>query len=396
MIQKLRLQLISSWQPILVSLTGGAALLGLMFFRLGTLTPGLSRYEAASLAGTQNIADIGNNPVNAPFKLLEWVVHYFDQTSPLAVRSVSVFLGLITAVLFFYLIKTWHTIRIAALGVVLFATSAWFLHIARQSTPDILLVLGVISILAYGSWLRITHRSNLALLAGALLFATAIYIPGMIWILVIAVVWQRKELWERFRLANWLIRILSLLICLLAAAALSWAIVRQPYIAKPILGLPVEGSFSIKDTLVNLVQLPVRIFYRGPDDPSFWLGRLSLLGTFATVAGLVGVYAYAFKIKLDRTKALLYLLIISIVLSAVSGQTSLPLLLPIMYILAISGVTLMLQQWLTVFPRNPLARSLGRGLITIIVILAAFFHINHYYVAWPNSPDTKAAFSNQQ
>ena len=197
----------------------------------------------------------------------------------------------------------------------------------------------------------------------------------------------------KFRHANLLVKIVSGGMCLLSIAALCWASLRHPHIIYSIIGLPVDGKFYFKDTLLNFVKIPVRVFYQGPNDPAFWLGRLPLLGIFASVVSAVGVYAYWFKLRLDRTKALLYLLIFSAVLSSFSGQTSLSIILPLMYVLATGGITLLLQQWLTVFPRNPLARSIGRGLVTVAVLFAAFYQINQYFVAWPNSPSTKAAFT---
>jgi len=53
----------------------------------------------------------------------------------------------------------------------------------------------------------------------------------------------------------------------------------------------------------------------------------------------------------------------------------------------------MLQQWFTVFPRNPFARSAGAILMTIVVLLAAYNGFSQYFIAWPNTPETKAVFT---
>lgn len=64
------------------------------------------------------------------------------------------------------------------------------------------------------------------------------------------------------------------------------------------------------------------------------------------------------------------------------------ILLPFIYLLASIGIGRMLGNWFIVFPRNPVARNIGLGLIIGMIALVGYYHITRYFVAWPNSPET--------
>jgi hypothetical protein len=55
-------------------------------------------------------------------------------------------------------------------------------------------------------------------------------------------------------------------------------------------------------------------------------------------------------------------------------------------------VALLLQQWFTVFPRNPLARLIGVLMVSLLVVLSAYYNTRHYFVAWPKNSQTEQVF----
>jgi uncharacterized protein YqhQ len=85
----------------------------------------------------------------------------------------------------------------------------------------------------------------------------------------------------------------------------------------------------------------------------------------------------------------------SALLVALNGPVPLSILIPFAYILIAAGITFMLQQWFTVFPRNPVAKNIGVAIMTLAVVTTTFYHINHYYVAWPNAPQTIKTYNQQ-
>ena len=63
-----------------------------------------------------------------------------------------------------------------------------------------------------------------------------------------------------------------------------------------------------------------------------------------------------------------------------------------MFLIAAGGVALMLQQWFTVFPYNPFARTVGLVLLLFALGTTSFYSLNQYFVAWPHTPETKQTF----
>ena len=77
------------------------------------------------------------------------------------------------------------------------------------------------------------------------------------------------------------------------------------------------------------------------------------------------------------------------------GAVDIAIFLPLLYIFIGGGLSFLLIQWLHVFPRNPIARMIGISMLSALVVLIAAYHLNRYFIAWPLSPQTKAAFSTQ-
>jgi hypothetical protein len=68
------------------------------------------------------------------------------------------------------------------------------------------------------------------------------------------------------------------------------------------------------------------------------------------------------------------------------------LLIPLLYVFVATGIAYLLKEWLKVFPRNPVARNFGIGLLVIAIVTSVVYNVRAYYVAWPHAATTKAVF----
>ena len=390
-LQRLRRYVFRTWEPA----TGYAA--GLVFagflllIQLGRLIPGLSERELQTLQQSRNWHSIVNDPINLPHKILELVLAKLDLIGPFGLRSVSVFFALLTVVAFYYVVCRWHTTRVALLGTALLATSSWFLHFARLATPDILFPAGLLLSLVYGTWIRQTNKSSLAVVTGIALAVTLLYIPGFVWFVALGILWQFHAVSKHLRASKFASIYVALLVGIVLAAPMTYAVYRQPALLKSMAGLPAHIPSPVQFGK-NLLHIPSQLFINGPRSNETGIVGLPMLDIFVMAMSFLGAYAYFYRRQLDRTKILVGASIVGSVLVALGGLVSIVLLLPIVYILATAGLAFMLQQWFTVFPRNPLARVIGTSLISVAVIVTAFYHINQYYIAWPNAPETKRIF----
>ncbi len=80
-----------------------------------------------------------------------------------------------------------------------------------------------------------------------------------------------------------------------------------------------------------------------------------------------------------------------VILIGLGQVATLGLLIPVLYIVMANGIAYMLQSWFTVFPRNPVARTLGVVLLTIVVVVSCSYQLQRYFIAWPAAEATKPA-----
>jgi hypothetical protein len=271
----------------------------------------------------------------------------------------------------------------------LFGCSAWLLHTARLGTPDILLFL--LLALASGSvWLK--HTDNrVVLLAGFGLAAALLYIPGLVWFLVLGALWQVKTIFRLFK-KHPLFMGLGSLGMLALISPLAWALYKAPETLKVLAGLPGEAWPKVLDVLNNLAHVPYNLVLRGPADPEHWLGRVPILDAFCVVMFVLGAYLYWKHWRLTRSKTVGAALVLGVVLVSLGGPVTLSILLPFLYILIAAGIGFMLDRWQLVFPRNIIAQALAVSFISVAVILASWYGLRHYFVAWPSVQETKQIF----
>lgn len=393
-IKKLRRFVEHAWQPAMLYTIGLALVGGLLFFRLGTLVSPYSAQEAAAVSNSSSLQRIVRNPVNAPHKLGQYVFQAAGQRGPFAMRAVSALFGILAVYLFFVVARLWFPPRMAVLGSLLFATSTWFLHTARMATPHILLIVGVLALIASGIGLRYNRNRSKALLVAAAVSAVSLYIPGLVWFVIVFFLSQIRIIAKELRRIPLSMIALAIPVAALVLAPLALAAMRQPVILNALAGLP-ESFGSWNEIGKNFLRVPMHLFVRGPVDPAIWLGRLPLLDIFSTAMFVLGLYLLYFQRRLDRTLLLIASAFIGSVLIALNYFVNLSILLPFIYIVIVSGFSLMMQQWFTVFPRNPFARNMGFFLLTASVLLAVAYNGSRYFIAWPQTPATKQSYTHR-
>lgn len=390
--KKLGNWLASAWYSVAMSL-GGLLFVGLLlYFQIGSLAPGVSQAEINQANAAHSLQTIRENPLNFPHKVLQKGIDKLGVSTITAGRAASACLGLAIAGCFFFVLRSWYTRRVAILATLLFVCSAWFLQTARMGA-DIILYSALIGIVGCVAWFQQPRSSVLPVMVGALLVVTLLYTPGMIWVILPLVLWQLKRINQLLQGRKIALLVPLGILCLLLLTPLIWAFVKDMGLIKIYLGLPAEWPSPL-EFAKNIINVPVQIFFRGPDNPTAWVGRLPLIDWFSAVMFVIGAYAYYFKRQLDRTRFLAFIFAIGTLLVGLGGAVTTSILLPFVYVVIAGGIGLMLQQWFTVFPRNPIARTTGSVLMTLAVLMAVFYNVNQYFIAWPNAPETKEAFQS--
>ncbi len=379
------------WRPLLLYCGLFGAFAVLLFWRIGSLLPGYSAAEVQAFQASSSLDAIFHDPINAPFTLVAHALTYLSDRGYLLTRLAATVFGLITLAAFCWLVQRWYGRRTALLSTILFGTSAWFLHTARMGTPDVLLF-GVLTLVACSVWLRRTNNP-IALLLCFAIAAALLYVPGMIAVLILGAIWHWQTIDTIFKRHLWMVS-LGGFVLLAALAPIAWAIYKTPELWKTYVGLPATGWPDVTEVLKNLYEIPAGFFLRFTDaSPEQWLGHLPILDAFSMAMVFIGVYVCIKHWRLVRVKQLVFALIIGLALASLGGAVSVSVLVPFAYLLAATGIAYLLDQWFKVFPRNPIAQTLGVGIISITVLVASCYYLRHYFVAWPNNSETKAVYT---
>lgn len=390
-IEKYRDLALSYWQPAVYY---GMLLVFfglLLWFRLGSLTGGFSMQEEFAAQTSASLGNITADPLNAPFTLLAYLfgLIYSGGDTLLPVRAAATVIGLITLSTFYWLVRHWHGERTAILSSIIFGCSAWFLHTARLGTPDVMLFL-LLALVAFTVWFKKTSN-GLVLIAGFALAAALMYIPGMLWLLAIGAAWRGKEIIRLAKKHRWYFAAGAALMLALIAPLLK-TVYEQPTTGRILAGLPAEGGLSATGALDRLVHIPINLVASGPDNPMIWLGKLPILDAFSIAMLALGAYLYVRYRHLPRSKVVGVAILGGVLLIALGGAVTLSIIIPFVYILVAAGIGYMLDRWTKVFPRNTIAQAIGVALVSLAVITVSWYGLRHYFVAWPNAPETKEVF----
>ncbi len=357
-----------------------------------SFVPNMSPAELQIIHDSKSLTDILHNPLWLPYKLAGWVFMKIGAAS-LTHRFISACIATGIIFAFYSICRKWYRPRIAALTTTLFATSSTTLTLARVATPAILLYTWLV-LAAAVLWFRHTRKARLAPLIMLVILASALYIPGAIWFLLLMAVWFWRDIPRYFKdMKRWAI-ITGGILSVLVIAPLVYAFVKNFDLAIDWALLP--SKYDLSASLLSLRDVPAAFFYQAHLNPAYNLGTLPYLDAFTGTMLLIGLYAYRKRLRLERTIVYLFSGIAGITLSVLNNnQLYLVAIIPFIYLLAGEGMGYLIEEWRRVFPRNPLARFVGTLILTITVLSASAYHMNRFYLGWQNTPATKAAYSQK-
>ncbi len=347
-------RILGLWKEFGLGLVAVAVTLALLGYRLGSLAPHFSPGELRAHQASATIGDILSNPMHFPLKILGWLAHAAPHSHAVtAARIPSVLFALLAVALMVYILKRWYGRRSMVFGFIIFICSAWLLHVGRYSGFEIDYILGILVLLAIHVTLQDNEENPYVFIGWLLTNIVLLFIPGFVWFVLLSMVWQFRTVFHAWQVleAAWT-RGLIIALAVLGLLGPVVSIIWTPSLLWPWLGLP--SHLPLWRTLAsNLGHNVEAIAYMGPHRPELWLGQLPILDIV-----MVGV--------------------------------------PILYMIVVGGIAYLLYFWLRVFPRNPLARNVGLGLICIVVGLSCIYNLSQYFIAWPHNLETAEAYHLEQ
>ncbi len=367
-------------------------LTALYLYRLGSIPSGMSAKEILVANGQYGWHGLFHSLLYAPLNLVRSTIFFVvGHHGQFLTRLPNAIFGMMTVLGFAWLLWLWHGTRTAILGTVLFASSAWTLHISRVANNDVMYLWAMVVLLVSNAALH-RHSKQLLVVYGVLFsWVALLFVPGMLWLLAVNIFWQRKAVLQTLQVADSVWRRIGLgLVAIIPIGLLLASLIHS---GGWLLWLGLPAHFPNPITVVrNFFGIVYHLYIHGPLMPEVWLGRLPILDILALVFSLIGLYFYATNFGAGRSRMLASFFFLSLLLISLGGPVSISLIVPLMYGLVATGMAFLLREWLRVFPLNPFARTIGIGLIVAAVALSSLYNVRAYFVAWPHNPTTQSIY----
>jgi hypothetical protein len=393
-LRQLSTPLKANWQRMALTL----ALLLVTFVVFGLQPPVINnKMNALESVFVEKITNYSNpwyRAINAPYFAVAKLVNIATKNPLQAGRLASAFFAVLALILFFMLMRRWFNYRMAIVGSLLLLINSALVNVAHQAMPLSVMLFFTMAIFVSLYWFITTSKYLfLSLLTYSAVLAISLYIPYMAFIAIISVgylvIYSRKKL-KKVRF--WQFSLVALVYGLLLAPLLV-SLLGTPGQLGELLGIPFN-IVNAKTYLLNLGSLLASLAFFAKTQPILYVGNLPLLDIFTAAMACLGVF-YFIRRRRHKRSILIFTSVVILILIIPLGpnyQFYSVALLPLLYIFALAGLVELLKRWLTVFPRNPAARNAGVILVVLAIGITAFFQLSRYYVAWANSPDTKAVY----
>lgn len=376
------------WRPVL-------AIAVLLALAAAIILPGLHEYrtfvspfEDPKVLAITEKSKLIDSAAFLPQRTVQAALFKFGFDTPAYLRLVSVAMAVSCIVAMYYILRHWYTARVAIFGTILFGTSSWFLHQARSAEFGISYIFAALTLICIGIWASERKRPDLLPLI-ALFTGLTLYVPGF-WLLVLfSVIFGRNEIRFMWSKSSASAKLLSGLLFVCSLVPLAFSLFRQPHQYQQVLGLVGgEKTLSFHMFTDNFVNIWQGFFTSGVEEPLRWLVGTPILDITSIILLGLGIYSYHSGLHPIRYKTILGGLIVSVILMTLGGFEFVGIALVFSYLFIAAGIGLLLQQWFSVFPRNPFARTIGVACIVALVAGIAYFHASRYYIGWSHADST--------
>jgi hypothetical protein len=384
------------WRGLLVAIIIAVLSVVTLSLQISTLIDGYNKYEAITLLHLEGFPNPFERMINAPYLIPAYILGNAIDNMLIGARIVSVLYALIATAAIFSVIKKWFSIQYAAVASLLFITSSWVLAISHQASSFILLAVAPLLIIAALTGFIKSKRIFLSfmLLIGSLAFSA--YIPFMFWpilvtSLTLSIVYKNKL----SQISKKQIIIASSVYFVLLLPLLI-SILQYPGQLKEIIGIPLQWP-SIQEYASNFIWQFSTIFIYSPPFPELYISPIPLLDVFLSAMTILGIYHFVKYMPKRRKIAIGSLVLVLALVIPLWDPFQIPLTLyiPFIFIFIISGIFELLRQWFSYFPRNPFAKNIAVLVVAALIGLSTFYNLQKFYVAWPNSPETKSVYMVQ-
>jgi hypothetical protein len=366
-------------------------LFGVFFWRLSSLTPGISAAELAEKSTSSSLSGIYHNPINAPHRLLEFVFIKLLPNGSLSLRLASAVIAVAIAFCFYKLSVSWFGRVIGLFGSLVFISLPLFIIAARQATPEIMYFSPVIVIWLFAWLIKSQKTKNLTWLSLLTVCGLLLYTPGLVWWLAGAlIVCQKRLIVAIAKVPSWLSAVGGLLLLAIISPLIIYGASHLGIFRRLLL---IPAAWAAPLTIAKqLGWMILALVAKTPHNNPLILGRVGLISVLSLALIVFGVYAMQIA---ARTKAawIGLTIVFGILAAGINNDPALlALSLPGLAIFANAGLRYLYIEWRGIFPRNPVPKGFALVLIAAVVVSQMYFGIRYALVAWPHAKPTRQLY----
>lgn len=372
----------------------GLAFLGIIF-GLPLLAPaGLSEDEMISATVSYNThlsSLFSGDVVDLPYHVLQKFFILVFGLNIYSIKLPSMVIGVMLGILLVLLLNRWFKNNVALLASILAVLSASFLYLSGSGTPLIMLVFWPTLLLWLGSKIQgVTKPKPLYCFIFAFALLASIFTPHLIYLAIFIILFAFLHPHLRFTIKTLPIipLIITTFIILVAIALLIMATIINPPIISELL---FAKDFQLTDFFSNLQTAFLPFFSWSTTLESAFLSPF--VGLASVALAVIGLLSTAKGFFASRNSIASCLIIFTIVLSGLSPESAILILLPLAILIA-HGLRYILDKWYDLFPENPYARISALFPISIFLGIMIYGGISHFLYGYRYSPMVADQFNN--
>ncbi|HEU5004745.1 MAG TPA: hypothetical protein VFT49_01520 [Candidatus Saccharimonadales bacterium] len=350
-------------------------------WRLGAKPFGASETNLVNSLSLQNIKD---NPLNAPHNLLLLALKHWHHAGPTGARLISVIFALIIIVCFYLMVKFWLGRFGGWLGALMLSFTPLFMLAGRNAGNSLMVLLPIVSIVAYMWMLRGGKVSLWRLLALTLAAVLSAYSPGGLIVLIVGAIYERHNLAKLFKAASTFSLAVNIVVLLALLTPIGWASARHAATLEQFFLVP--ATWLGATVIVKSIGWSVlALFWHSSTHHVLQVGQLAILDATEIVLALFGFYALWSKAP-KKLYPLIFIAACGVLASAINQNYDLLLvcIIPIL-VVAATGLRYLYLEWTRVFPRNPLPRGLALIILVTVIVVHIAWGAHYSLTAWPHS-----------
>ncbi|HEX5395100.1 MAG TPA: glycosyltransferase family 39 protein [Candidatus Saccharimonadales bacterium] len=363
----------------------------LLFWRLGTLTDGLSPAEYKSRQNNNGVEQIVRNGLDAPLNLLQYGYTSGLGSSNAALRLASVTAAVIIILFLFLMLRSLFGMTVGLLALLIVGATPWGILAARSAAPYVMMLWLIVPVACFVLMGRAKRRTEIWWLLLCIALAISLYTPGLVWFIAGAALFSARRFSAVTQRINSVFLIIGIAVAILALIPLAASLAVEPARIKHLMLIPPDWP-GLSETLKSLGWAFIGLFWSIRSHIDIGIGQLPMFNILQSALLIFGIYALGSRMR-NITLALGAWLLLAVLLSGINNNPHLLLFgLPAAGVLVAAGLRLLYIEWRRVFPLNPFAYALAMSLIILVVGAHLFYSIRYTLVAWPRTPETKATY----